>query len=234
MTGAKTLTELFAETGAIITGSHLVYTPKEGGWFHGSEYVNKDMISKHPFLLATCAREMSNNRTLSILFDVVAAPAVGAIFWGGLLALARSEHLKDREILALYAEKEFPNPDDKAQFIFSFRKPYLPDIKDKRVLVAEDVTNSGMSAKKMIEAVEKAGGIVQGVAAICNRFGQKVRDFLQPHTLYPLIDVSMKMWHESECPLCQQGIPINMNLGKAKDWMATSELGKAWKAKHGL
>lgn len=230
---AKTLQELLAETGAIVTGSHIVYTPKEGGWFHGSEYVNKDMISKHPFLLSTCAREMSN-RTLSMLFDVVAAPAVGAIFWGGLLALARSEHLKDKEILALYAEKEYPNPADKSQFVFTFRKPYLADIKGKRVLIAEDVTNSGMSAKKMIEAVEKAEGIVQGVAAICNRSGQKVRDFLQPHRLYPLIDVSMQMWHESECPFCKQGVPINMTLGKAKDWMATSELGKAWKVKYGL
>jgi orotate phosphoribosyltransferase len=233
MTGAKTLGELCADAGAIVTGSHLVYTPKEGGWFHGSEYVNKDMISKHPFLLSTCAREMVN-RTVGVVYDVVAAPAVGAIFWGGLLALARSEFLKDKEILALYAEKEYPNPEDKSQFIFTFRKPYLADIKGKKVLIAEDVANSGMSAKKMIEAVEKAGGIVQGVAAICNRSGQKVRDFLKPHTLYPLIDVSMQMFHESECPLCKQGIPINMNLGKARDWMATSELGKAWKVKYGL
>jgi len=233
MIGPKNLSELFADAGAIVTGSHIIYTPKKDGWFHGSEYVNKDMISKHPFLLATCAREMSN-RTLSVLFDVVAAPAVDAIFWGGLLALARSEHLKSKEILALYAEKEYPDPNDKAQFIFTFRKPYLPDLEGKRVLIAEDVTNSGMSAKKMIEAVEKAGGIVRGVAAICNRSGQKLRDFLKPHTLFPLIDVSMQMWHESECPLCKQEVPVNMTLGKAKDWMTTSELGKAWKEKYGL
>jgi orotate phosphoribosyltransferase len=233
MPGPKSLTELFSDAGAIVTGSHLVYTPKEGGWFHGSGYVNKDMISKYPFLLSTCAREMVN-RTVGVFYDVVAAPAVGAIFWGGLLALTRSEFLKDKEVLALYAEKEYPNPEDKSQFIFTFRKPYLPDIRGKRVLIAEDVANSGMSAKKMIEAVEKAGGIVQGVAAICNRSGQKVHDFLAPHRLFPLVEVNMQMWHESECPFCQRGVPINMSLGKARDWMATSDLGKAWKAKYEL
>jgi len=235
--GDNLLMEMFAKVGAIVTGSHIVYTPKEDGWYHGEAYVNKDAISLHPKLLAMCAQGMTrlirqfNEEHQDFLrsIQVVAAPAAGAVGWGQMLA----HRLCDFAVLDprfVFAEKS-PDPANSGDHIFTFRKIFQDTIKDSGVLVAEDITNPGTSAKKVAKAVEACGGKVVGVSVLCNRVGPKAHDYLAPYPLLAVADVTMDMWHEDNCPLCQQGVPLNMDLGKAKDWLAT-EKGQAWLAAH--
>ena len=236
---SKILMKMFAQVGTIVTDSHIVYTPKKDGWFHGEAYVNKDAISMNPKLLAMCAREMTNifslyhQEHLPLKFlrsiQVVASPAVGAIGWGQLLA----HKLCDFALVEpqfVFAEKA-PHPEKPNDHIFNFRDIHKQVIKDKGVLIAEDIANPGTSARKVAEAVEACGGKVVGVSVLCNRSGQKAYEYLAPYPLFAVTEVDMQMWHEDECPLCQKGMPLNMSLGKAKDWLAT-EKGQAWLAAH--
>lgn len=49
-----------------------------------------------------------------------------------------------------------------------------PSVTDKQVLVVEGVSTTGASALKAVEAVEAAGGLVVGVAAIIDRGGSSL------------------------------------------------------------
>jgi len=234
---SEILMRMFAEVGAIVTGSHIVYTPKDTGWHHGEAYVNKDVISMHPKLLALCAREMADrikdhsleniNAPAKFLESIqaVASPAAGAVGWGQMLAheLCR---FTIPEPLYVFAEKA-PHPTKEGDHIFTFRDIHKQALKGKGVLIAEDISNPGTSARKVAEAVEACGGKVVGVSVLCNRSGQKAHEYLSPYPLLAVTEVDMTMWHEDECPLCLKGIPLNKTLGKAKDWLAT-EKGKAW------
>jgi orotate phosphoribosyltransferase len=224
----------FSRVGAIVTGSHIVYTPKEEGWFHGEAYVDKDLISMHPKLLGLCTDQMVvsiEEAGLLREIQVIASPAAGAISWGQVLAAQLCRRIVDREILFVFCEKEFKDPKNPAEFEFKFRSGFAKAIKGKKVLIAEDIANPGTSAKKAAKSVIECGGEVIGVSVLCNRSGQEAHDYLAPWPLLAVADANMKKWHEDECPLCPQGIPLNMSLGKAKDWLAT-EKGQAWAAKY--
>jgi len=232
---SEILMEMFAKVGAIVTGSHIVYAKKDTGWHHGGAYINKDAISQHPKLLAMCSREIANmisfftedNKGFLQSIEVVAAPAAGAVGWGQMLAheMSRFAVLDPRFV---FAEKA-PHPTDPRDHIFEFRAIHQQVLKGKGVLIAEDITNPGTSVKKVGNAVEACGGTVVGVAVLANRAGKQAHEYLSPWPLFPVAEIEMEMWHEDNCPLCQKGIPLNLSLGKAKEWLAT-EKGQAWAA----
>jgi len=225
---SEELMKRFEQAGAIITGSHIVYAKKEAGWFHGTDYVNKDVISMIPTLLMKCASEMGGillkQRELAAQIDFVVSPAAGAVGWGELLAYQLTN--TPEEVFFAFAEKE-PDPADPKDHIFKLRQLFADRLNGKGVLIAEDITNPGTSVKKVARAVEECGGKVIAVSVLCNRVGKKAHDYLAPLPLFPVTEIEMPMWHEDECPLCQKGTPLNMTLGKAKDWLQT-EKGKAW------
>jgi orotate phosphoribosyltransferase len=233
---SELLVELFKSAGAIVTGSHLVYTLKDAGWFHGDAYIDKDRISMHPTVLSACASEMVRKIKDAGLYkqvQVIAAPSAGAVAWGQVLAaqLHRGQDYQplkpEDEVLSVFCEKEFNNPDNPDEFIFKFRKNFTKIIEGKKVIVAEDITNPGTSAKKVAQAVIDCGGKVIGVCVLCNRAGQQAHDYLSPWPLLAVAELEMQVYHEEECPLCEKMVPFNLALGKARTWLAT-ERGLHW------
>ena len=102
------------------------------------------------------------------------------------------------------------------------KRGYEKDVAGKFVLVVEDVLNSGATVIKTINAVKKAGGEVVGVAAIANRSGGKVNaETLGVPFLFSLKDLSMPMYPEDECPICQEkGIKsVRTELGKGREFL---------------
>jgi orotate phosphoribosyltransferase len=94
-----------------------------------------------------------------------------------------------------------------------FRRGYDALVAGRRVLVVEDILTTGGSARTVVQAVEKAGGTVVGVAALCNR-GGVTADLLGSPQLYSLASVPLESWSAEECPLCASGVPVNTRLGK--------------------
>ena len=74
--------------------------------------------------------------------------------------------------------------------------------KDERVLVAEDVVTTGGSTKEVMDAVEKLGAVVVGVASVINRSSGDI-DFGVKYEY--LARVKADTFNESNCPMCKLG-----------------------------
>jgi len=188
--------------GAIISDSHIVYTSGK----HGSNYINKDAI--YPYTEETSrfchalAMKFAKEK-----IEVVVGPTLGGI----VLSQWTSYHLSKinkYNVFSVYAEKT----EDGNSFII--RRGYDKLVRGKRVLVVEDVLNTGGSAKKVVEAVRGAGGNVIGLGAICNRGGVRVQDVGDVPLLVTLVNLNFETWDESDCPFCRKNIPINTDVGK--------------------
>ncbi|MGB3073575.1 MAG: phosphoribosyltransferase family protein [Candidatus Moraniibacteriota bacterium] len=219
----STASQVLADVNAVITDSHLVYTSGK----HGSAYVNKDAV--YPHIRKTSAL----SRMIAIEFandcvDVVIAPAVGGVILSQWIAYHLSMVLGASDVLGVYAEKEteaVADPEGKGRkcYIetgnFVIKRGSDKLIQGKRVLVAEDVINTGGSVRKTIEAVRQCGGVVVGVGALCNRGGVTMQDLDVPKFV-PLMEVTLDAWDEADCPLCERGVPINTEVGKGREYLA--------------
>src|SRR3990167_6789279 len=98
-------------------------------------------------------------------------------------------------------------------------------IKDKNVLIVEDITATGSSVIKVIKSVREAGGIVKGIAVIVNRDPKIVNSETFGRIPFTsLVVLKIKSYEEKNCPLCKKGIPINVKIGHGKKYL--EERGK--------
>jgi len=199
---------ILASVGAVITGSHIVYT--KGG--HGSAYVDKDRLYPHPvqttILCGAIAFAFKGHDV-----DAVIAPEKGGIILSQLIA-AHLCDLENREVLAFYAEKK-----DGGGFVIK-RGGADKIVSGKRILVAEDILNTGGSVLETVEAVRAIGGEVVGVGVLINRGGVTAEMIGDVPKLFTLASVKLDNWNEDECPLCRDGVPINTEVGKGADFLA--------------
>lgn len=200
--------EILRRTEAVITDSHIVGT--KGG--HMSVYINKDAIyphTKETFRL--CRLFAEKIKDLDV--EVVVGPVIGGVILSQLVAYHLST-MKDKDILGIYAEK---TPEGGMTLIS--RRNYDQLVKDKRVLVVEDITNTGGSAQKTVEAVKEVRGNVVAVAAIANRNPEKVTAEFLGAPFFPLCVFKAENFEEKDCPMCKAGVPINTKVGHGKKYL---------------
>lgn len=197
--------EVLTEVGAVLRG-HFVLTSGR----HAKEYVNKDALYPH-------TAETSNLcRQIALFADpdtqVVAAPAIGGVILSQWVAHHLSV-LRGTEVLAVYAE---PGPND----TLIFKRGYDLLIPGRKVLVVEDVLTTGGSAKKVVDAVRTLQGEVVGVCVLSNRGGVTVKELGNVPWLHALTTIPMESYTEDECPLCKEGVSVNSDVGKGKEFLA--------------
>ncbi len=109
-----------------------------------------------------------------------------------------------QETPGIYADKTIEG--------FCIRKDYREFIKDKNVLIVDDILTTGGSIKKLIKAVREAGGIVMGIAVICDRGGVKK---IEGIPVFALSKMRIPDYpdNEKDCPGCRNKIPINTDVG---------------------
>lgn len=205
-----TIMQMFADVGAIISDSHFVYSSGR----HSSVYINKDALYLHTQAIATLCQMMARPFNADQI-DVVVGPVLGGIVLSQWVAHFLNANRSSGETLAIYAEKEEDGPDKK----FLLRRGYDKYIPGKNVLVVEDVLTTGGSARSVIELVRKHGGNVIGLSALCNRGGVQPQD-VGDVAIHSLITVTLETFTETACPFCQQHIPINIELGKGRAFLA--------------
>jgi orotate phosphoribosyltransferase len=209
---------LLANTGAVVTNSHIVYTSGK----HGSAYINKDAVYPHTQETYELCRMLALNfwdvSASNRSPEVVIAPAVGAIILsqgvGYHLTRMNYAHCYSHEVVSIYAEKVDGGES------FAIQRGYGKFVAGKQVLVVEDVLTTGGSAKKVVEAVRRAEGNVIGVGVLCNRGGVTALDVGNVPKLHALANVTLEAWDESDCPLCKQDVPINTEVGKGREFLA--------------
>lgn len=201
---------LLEDSGAVISRSHFVYA----SGMHGPAYVNKDLLFVHPRRVEWLCRLLAQpflGWKHGAPPNAVVGPAIGGV----ILAQHTAGFLTTQSSAceALYAEK-----DNRGGYVM--KRGYAQRLRDRRVLVVEDVLTTGASARSTVEAVRACGGDVIGVAALVNRGGVTAEAVGGVQTLHALIDLQLDAYGEDACPLCKANVPIDGTVGKGAEYLA--------------
>ncbi len=200
--------ELLKKVGAIITDSHFVYTSGK----HSSRYVNKMILFAHP-LYASKIGELFAKKNADKDIDVVVAPALGGIILSTWTAYHLSQ-IKNKEILGIFTEKT--ETSDQV-----FKRGYDEFVKDKNILIVEDIVTTGGSIKKVVNSVKAAGGKIAQTCSMLN-INEKPESITQEIIGAPfssLLDLPAEVYEEADCPLCKSNVPINTTVGHGKKFL---------------
>lgn len=180
---------------------------------HSDTYVNKDAIFPNTGYLSRLC-EMIAERWGAEAPGVVVGPVAGGV----ALAQWTAHHFSRRmgfQVPAIYADKKEGGGD----YQFELRRGFDRIVRDRSVFIVEDVLTTGGSVKGVFDAVTASGGRVVGVGALCNR-GNVTQDKVGNVPIIALTKVRADAWPAAECTLCAQGVPINTEVGKGKEFLA--------------
>jgi orotate phosphoribosyltransferase len=90
-----------------------------------------------------------------------------------------------------------------------------------RILVVDDVVNTGFSIGLAIEALRAAGGAVSSAATWINR-GNVHAEELGVTTVVFLDEVKLPAWPAEECPLCARNVPVNTRYAHGAEFLAAN------------
>ena len=178
--------------GALIEDDHFVYASGD----HGNGWIAKDIINLDPRLPRRLG-ELLAEAVSDIPCDVVCGPVMGGLICAQFTALALSTG-------CVFAEREKHGDHEK----ILLKRGHDTFVKDKRVLVVDDVVNTGYSMKLTMEAVRQAGGEVVGAAAWISRGNVGAQDLGVDRYVF-LDEVSLPSWPAEGCPLCESNVPVN-------------------------
>ena len=173
-----------------------------GNGFHGRVYLNPHQLFRYPSTIWRLAQDLLDVLPGDLLAntEVVAGPATG----GALLAHTIAGLLDGRRALT-HPPCSFA-PFTSAGDGFVLRDFYALQMKGRRVLLADDVRNTGKTFERCAELVRSAGGTVLATVEICDRM-EAVTDAGVPN--YALMEYAApENYAAADCPMCKAGEPI--------------------------
>lgn len=175
--------QAFEEHGVVLRG-HFQLTSGR----HSDVYLQKQRAFEDPQLTMRLA-EAIVERFPRDSFDVVAAPAVGAISLGAFVAYAAG-----------------------VRFVFTERGDGAMTLRrgqhlgpGDRVLVVEDIVTTGGSAGEVVSVVAAAGATLAGVAVLADRSEKP-----PPYPMTALVRYPAVSWPPDQCQLCAEGRPLDV------------------------
>lgn len=173
-----------------------------GNGYHGPVYVNPHQLFRQPSTIWRFAQDLLDLLPDELIqkIEVVAGPATG----GALLAHTIAGLLDSRRSLT-HPPCSFA-PFHHSGSGLSLRDFYKRELQGKRVLLADDVRNTGETFARCAGLVKEAGGMVVATVEIYDRMEAIIElgvpnvalaEFKAPQN-YPV----------AECPLCRDGVSI--------------------------
>jgi len=173
-----------------------------GNGYHGPAYLNPHQLFRYPSTIWRLAQDLLDvtSDEIAAQADVVAGPATG----GALLAHTIAGLLDGRRSLSHPPCAFAPFQYDGGEI--ALRPFYAASMRDRRVLLADDVRNTGKTLERCAALVRQAGGEVLATVQIYDRL-ESVVDLGVPNV--SLIDYQApENFPASECPLCKDGVAI--------------------------
>lgn len=210
---AEQTLEILRSAQAVLSDDHFVYISGD----HGSGWIDKDAIFPHTDVVEHLCSQLAQ-LVQSWDAEVVCGPATG-----GLIIAEWTAHAL--KVIAAFAEHGEANPiDGTFRGRFRLRRGYDHLVSGKRVLVVDDVVNTGHSLRQTAQAVTDAGGQVIGTGCLVSR-GNVTQDELGLGQFAYLLEYQIPAWPEAACPLCRAGVPINTRYAHGGDFLAR-QVGK--------
>ena len=174
-----------------------------GNGYHGRVYLNPHRLFRYPSTIWRFTQDLLDVLPASIKeqVEVVAGPATG----GALLAHTMAGLLDSQQPLSRPRTLFAPFVVDAAcgQTMSRF---YQQQVKGRRVLLVDDVRNTGQTFARCAELVRGGGGTVIATAEIYDRM-EAVVELDVPNV--PLAEYKApENYAAGSCPLCQSGVPI--------------------------
>ncbi|HEY7291197.1 MAG TPA: phosphoribosyltransferase family protein [Vicinamibacterales bacterium] len=192
---AKALKDL-QQSGVLMINGHFDY----GNGYHGRVYLNPHQLFRHPSTIWRFAQDLIDVMPGHLVqeTEVVAGPVTG----GALLAHTIAGLLDSRRSLThppcIFAPFNYD-----AAGGFTLRAFYRHELAGKRVLLADDVRNTGETFARCASLVREAGGTVVATVEIYDR-GEALVDLGVPNIA--LADYKApENFRVEECPMCREG-----------------------------
>lgn len=197
---------ILTECNALLSEDHFVYISGD----HGSGWVAKDVI----FVDLTRVRRLAQLLAAPVKrfeADILCGPATG-----GLIVAQWTAH--ELGLPAVFAEHDPAHKRTEVRGRFGLHRGYDKLVAGKRVLVVDDVVNTGLSVRQTVEAVRADGGDVVAAACLVHRGNVDAVGIGVPNYEY-LLEYDIPNWSAEECPLCKRGVPINTEYAHGRDFL---------------
>lgn len=182
----------------LMVGGHFDF----GNGYHGRVYLNPHQLFRFPSTIWRFAQDLLDVVPGAVVesADLVAGPATG----GALLAHTIASLLDSRRDISrpptMFA------PFGAAGDGHSLSRFYREQIRGRRVLLVDDVRNTGHTLARCAALVQEAGGVVIGTAQIYDRM-EAIVSVGVPN--FPLAEYRAPAnYTAAECPMCRDGAPI--------------------------
>jgi len=199
----KELINLAEKKGVILRGHFVLSSGKHSGTYVQKDLLSCDVISILRIFVSEVLwihHENNENEPKEQKIDTVVS-VDGARSFGLLVA-------QKLGVDFIYGEK-IPGSKE-----FAFRPHFLPFLKDKTILIAEDVLTTGGSLKRLINACKIARVfLIDSIFLMWNTDPDfsYFRDPLSHSTkipIYSAVTKSYSKYKEEDCPMCKERIPI--------------------------
>jgi len=174
-----------------------------GNGYHGRVYLNPHQLFRYPSTIWRFAQDLIDLLPASLVeqTDLVAGPLTG----GALLAHTIAGLLDSRRKLT-EPQKLFAPLSPKSGRDQALRALYRRQVDGKRVLLADDIRNTGLTFARCAALVKEAGGTVVGTVEIYDR-QEAVVDLGVPNVALAEYRTPDNFAVDT-CPLCQAGTPV--------------------------
>lgn len=202
----------------LMLGGHFDY----GNGYHGEVYLNPHKLFQQPSTIWRLAQDLIDLLPPELVrqTEVVAGPVTG----GALLAHTIAGLLDGRRSLTHPACRFAPFNLDRTEGL-TLRTVYRELVAGRRVLLADDIRNTGKSFERCASLVREAGGTVLGTVEIYDRLARRHAQSdagpSQGMALRPAQGADLGVpnialaeyrgpanYRADECPLCRTGRPI--------------------------
>lgn len=203
---AKEAIGLYEKHGAFLKGHF-----KMRGGQHTNVYAESDLVLPHTMDVFKMAFYMAQPFVQEKI-EAVAAPSPN----GTILQTAIAYWLStwtNSDVIGIYAEKtkKRTGPGYSEIESFHFRKNHKPFLKNKKILLADDIlTTKDGTLYKIANITKECEGIIAGAAVMINRGKVTAEDIGIPK-LYSVVELPLPTFKpgRNSCPSCNADLPLN-------------------------
>jgi orotate phosphoribosyltransferase len=175
-----------------------------GNGFHGAAYLNPHQLFRYPSTIWRFAQDLLDVIPASVLeeAEVVAGPSTG----GALLAHTIAGLLDSRRALSRPPTLFAPFAVDTSKCAHTLSHFYQQQVLGRRVLLVDDVRNTGQTLARCAALIKQAGGNVVATAEIYDRMESMIDPGVPNFALAEY--KAPENFAESSCPMCAAAQPI--------------------------